>query len=119
MLCVPPKTAGVTCGYYSRRVSTPNDSNQLRGTLPYKGAFGFEAHVRDLQRRVPRRRPCGRKSTQDFFAGPMCGLDIRIADSHMYFYGTYLFQAKQGAVPGLTGPQLHAGISLTATISGH
>lgn len=58
-------------------------------------------------------------STQDFFAGPMCGLDIRIADSHMYFYGTYLFQAKQGAVPGLTGPQLHAGISLTATISGH
>ncbi|MBS1939437.1 MAG: hypothetical protein JST38_00980 [Bacteroidetes bacterium] len=49
----------------------------------------------------------------------MCGLDIRIADSHMYFYGTYLFQAKQGAVPGLTGPQLHAGISLTATISGH
>lgn len=56
-------------------------------------------------------------TTQDFFAGPMCGIDIRIADSHMYFYGTYLFQGDKGSIPGLTGPQLHAGISLTATIA--
>jgi hypothetical protein len=56
-------------------------------------------------------------STQDFFAGLMCGIDIRVADSHMYFYGTYLIQGRQGSVPGLTGPQLHAGISLTASIA--
>ena len=56
-------------------------------------------------------------STQDLFAGPLLGIDLRVADSHVYFYGTYLIQGKQGGVPGLTGPQLQAGLSLSATIA--
>lgn len=56
-------------------------------------------------------------TTQDLFAGPLLGIDLRVADSHIYFYGTYLIQGKQGGVPGLTGPQLQAGLSLSATIA--
>ena len=56
-------------------------------------------------------------TTQDLFVGPLIGLDLRFADSHAYFYGTWMVQNAQGGVPGLTGPQLQAGISLSATIA--
>lgn len=55
--------------YFYRRDAIPTDANQLRGTLRYKGAFGFLAHVHDIQCRNPRRIPRGRKKI-DLRGGP-------------------------------------------------